>query len=42
MNDGVGKFHDVGHATLEQIEANQILTVAEGRGITQKQPFKRG
>jgi hypothetical protein len=27
--------------TLEQIEAGQILTVTEGRGITQKQPFKK-
>jgi hypothetical protein len=27
--------------TLEQIEANQILTVTEGRGITQKQPFRK-
>jgi hypothetical protein len=26
---------------LEQIEANQILTVTEGRGITDKLPFKK-
>jgi len=26
---------------LEQIEGNQILTVTEGRGITDKQAFKK-
>jgi len=27
--------------SLENVEANQILTISEGRGVTAKEPFRK-